>query len=411
MIAIIGAGISGLTVARELKRDFLVFEKKTVCGGLSTQYCAGNQWFDYGGHYFHFQNRAAEKRYLENVASLRPYNKQSRVCLGDRMLPYPVQFHLARFPAALRDTMLREMLDRREDLPPHLDAHVRHTFGNTLYDIFFKPYLQKFWQLPLSSLAADMDRGTIPVPDKRSLIQGAEGKIFATVGYNPVFYYPSDGLKPFIDAYAKALSSRIRLEEPVTAVDVDRRTVTTSRAVYDYEVLVNTMPLKYFLPLVHSRDPFPADSRGLRHISTLVVNAVLKRRQRRFHWAYLPEARFPFYRAGYYPARQPPVCYLERSIVTETPVPKDQVRRETTATLKQLRMIDVAKDIEFFDVKIIPVSYVVFDHAWKSLVPPTLAALRRRQIHSIGRYGSWAYTSMSEDVAQALAAARTLNGA
>ena len=46
----------------------------------------------------------------------------------------------------------------------------------------------------------------------------------------------------------------------------------------------------------------------------------------------------------------------------------------------------------------IPVSYVVFDRHWPRLVPEILDHLRRQRIFSIGRYGSWNYSSMADDI-------------
>jgi hypothetical protein len=42
MIVIIGAGISGLTAARNLDKDYIVLEKENYIGGLSTQYPANS---------------------------------------------------------------------------------------------------------------------------------------------------------------------------------------------------------------------------------------------------------------------------------------------------------------------------------------------------------------------------------
>ena len=74
-------------------------------------------------------------------------------------------------------------------------------------------------------------------------------------------------------------------------------------------------------------------------------------------------------------------------------------------------MIARAGELLFLDLKRVPVSYIVFDHDWPQLVPAALAFLRSRDIHSIGRYGSWDYTSMADDIRQARETADRLNGA
>jgi hypothetical protein len=65
-------------------------------------------------------------------------------------------------------------------------------------------------------------------------------------------------------------------------------------------------------------------------------------------------------------------------------------------------MIADRSEIRFSDLKKIAVSYVVFDRDWPRLVPPALEFLRRQRIFSIGRYGSWNYSSMADDIQDAL---------
>ena len=74
-------------------------------------------------------------------------------------------------------------------------------------------------------------------------------------------------------------------------------------------------------------------------------------------------------------------------------------------------MIERESEILFHDLKKIPVSYVVFDRNWPRLVPAILAHLRRLGIHSIGRYGSWNYSSMADDIRMALATAGSIDPA
>lgn len=55
---IVGAGISGLSLARSLKgKSYLVVEKEPTAGGLCrTHYKNGYVW-DFAGHFFHFSMR------------------------------------------------------------------------------------------------------------------------------------------------------------------------------------------------------------------------------------------------------------------------------------------------------------------------------------------------------------------
>lgn len=409
MNVVIGAGITGLSAAQALRGEFVVLERQARAGGLAGQYRAGGFAFDHGGHYFHFQGKPEVRSHVEGFLPFREYRRDSRVLLGGRFIPYSLQYHLAGLPARQRRRILGEMLaapgaaEAAASLEEHLLAH----FGPTLFRLFFSPYLGKFYGLSLADLIPGMDKGSIPVPNRAQVLAGARRRQRSAEGYNPVFFYPRGGLQRFIDAYGAPLANRVRLGEEVVAVEAGKRRVITSAGSYRYESLVSTVPLNELLALLRPALPFPRQE--LRHLSTLVANAVLARRRRRWNWAYLPERRFPFYRAGYYPAADAVTAYLERTIDARGPLDERAARREALATLRGAGMIAAAGELLFLDLKVIPVSYVVFDRQWPRLVPAIREHLLRLGIHSIGRYGSWDYTSMADDIRQARETARRIN--
>ncbi|MCU0235560.1 MAG: NAD(P)-binding protein [Acidobacteria bacterium] len=406
MNVVIGAGISGLSAGQLLGDDVVILEKNAVAGGLAGQYRAGGFAFDYGGHYFHFQGKPGIKEHVEGFHSFRMYRRDSKILLGKRFIPYSLQYHLAYLPARLRRPILEEIMvaggEGGDDLESFLQAH----FGEKLFQLFFAPFMGKFYGRPLSTLLAGMDKGSIPVPRKEEVLAGARGRQRGGEGYNPVFYYPEGSLQGFIDDYGRPLAGRMRCNEEVVRIETQQRRVHTRAGSYRYANLVSTMPLRALLGMIDPPPPFPR--RQLQHLSTLVVNVVLSRRRRRFHWLYLPEKRFPFYRAGYYPGSGAVAVYLEKTVAAPSLPDARELFRETVFTLRQTGMIADAREILLHDPKVIPVSYVVFDRNWPRLVPGILAHLRRQRIFSIGRYGSWNYSSMADDILMARETAMAL---
>lgn len=411
MNVVIGAGITGLSAAQALRGETLVLERDGRPGGLSGRYRAGGFAFDYGGHYFHFQDKPEVRRHVESFRSFRRFRRDSRVLLLGRAIPYSLQYHLAYLPAPLRRAVVAEILaapiGRGGD--ESLEEFLLNHFGPRLVELFFAPFLGKFYGRPLSRLIAGMDKGSIPLPGRQQVLAGASRRRQFAEGYNPVFYYPRGGLQAFADDYAGPLASSIRYGEEVVAIEPGRRRVITAAGSHPYENLISTMPLNRLLQAL--RPQADAAGRRLRHLSTLVVNAVLARRRRRCHWLYLPEKRFPFYRAGYYPADGTVAVYLERTIAPGLLLERRRLLDETLFTLRETGMIAADKELIFHDAKVIPVSYVVFDRAWPRLVPAALERLRRLNIYSIGRYGGWNYTSMADDIRQGRETAQRLNEA
>ncbi len=412
LTVIIGAGLSGLTVAHHLPQgsQYIILEKSGVAGGLATQFQSGDYWFDYGGHYFHFQDQTGVKDYLKQFSRFREYQRQSKTFLLNRYIPFPVQFHLSHLPGMLRARIFQEMLVHLStaqtgsaDPFANLRDFLRHHFGVTLTELFFQPFLTKYYDTAIETLAANMDKGSIPVPDLQRVQAGYAGKTFTAAGYNPVIYYPARSLRHFIENYARPLLSSIHFNEEVIALDPGRKRVTTTAGSYNYHRLITTMPLNHLLTILPANNDFPAPGL-LRHTATLLSNVVLKQKRKRFHWVYLAEEKFPFYRAGLYAGQSNPVCYLERNVPPNSAatINKERLLEDIVFTLKQLQVIVHQDEILYFDARIIPVSYVIFDCHWQGLVPPLLAKLAALDIHSIGRYGTWNYSSMANDIYNAI---------
>lgn len=411
MIVIIGAGLSGITVARRLRKPFVILEKDGTAGGLAAEYCVGGHRLGHGGHYFHFQNKSDILDDLQDVHPFTQYRRKSHVLLDGRFIPYPIQFHLAYLPACERKTVLRQILNPKQRESENLENFLLNHFGARLHRLFFNPFLSKFYRRDLSDLMANMDKGSIPVPNPDQVVEGARGKKFASAGYNSVFYYPAESMNHFIDLYAAPVAGRIRFHETVTGIDTAKQQVITESGRFDYDRLVSTIPLKHLLTAQRTRGfllPTPGPS-ALEHVSTMVVNAVLSRKRRRFHWIYLPEKKLPFFRAGYYPPPGPVRCYLEKTVTRPEVTNSKSLAEEAFYTLKEIGMIRGRSEISLIDCRLIPVSYVVFNRHWQETVPPLLASLRDRGIYSIGRYGSWNYTSMSDDIQSAMHTAEQLN--
>jgi len=400
MNIVIGAGISGLSAGQALEGELLVLERNAWPGGLSGQYRANGFTFDYGGHYFHFQNKPAIKKHVEKFQDFRAYRRNSKIFMLDRFIPYSLQYHLAYLPARQRHAILAEICRCQGKPNENLEEFLLANFGKHFYFLFFNPFLVKFYRRSLTGLLPGMDKGSIPVPKLKDVLAGSREKKHFSEGYNPVFFYPGQALQKFIESYCRPLQDKINFSEKVTHIDVRRKKLVTSRGTYDYDNLVSTMPLKELLGMISPPPPFPRQQ--LKNISTLVVNAVLARRQRRFHWLYLPEKDFSFYRVGYYPGRQAVSVYLEKTVAFAGPIDESSVCREMTSTLLRTGMVSRPGEILFHDLKKIPVSYVVFDRNWPRLVPAILSYLRRLDIYSIGRYGSWNYSSMADDIQSAM---------
>ena len=267
--------------------------------------------------------------------------------------------------------------------------------------------MSKYTRYPLELMAVGEDRGSIPVPSRQAMLESCQGGRAHGAGYNSEFFYSRHPMAPFFKTLGQHLGTRLHLNEEVLQVDWQNRRVRTTKGTYPYQHLLSTLPLPELLQRMQPSWP-GADTLHLPHTATLIVNGVLARRRRRFHWAYLPNPQTPFYRAGYYPNRPYTAFYLEQTLGPgdSTPDP-ETIRKSTLACLQELGMIHREEELLHHHAVTLPVSYVLIDHENQASVPPLLESLAREDIHSIGRYGRWHYSSMSADIMDALRTVQT----
>ena len=128
------------------------------------------------------------------------------------------------------------------------------------------------------------------------------------------------------------------------------------------------------------------------------------------HWAYDTEKKDPFYRAGTYPTQKRKtsmfVEFTRRH--TDPPPAGKRLINQTLKGLKSLGIITGDDKIEESHVVTLDPAYVLYDRHRKDNLPKIMAALKRRGILSIGRYGAWEYSAMEDAIIQGLEAAESL---
>jgi protoporphyrinogen oxidase len=121
-----------------------------------------------------------------------------------------------------------------------------------------------------------------------------------------------------------------------------------------------------------------------------------------WHWIYVPERRYPFYRVGIFTnamASMAPTggasLYVE--LADRAPVTDASVR-DTLTGLAEAGAIRGVDDVVFAEPKHIEYAYVVFDHHYYAATTEIFRFLEGHGIYPRGRYGSWTYNAMEDCV-------------
>ena len=229
-IAVVGAGISGLSAAHFLKKraDVVVYEAARRPGGLvQCDVIEGFLYHKVGGHVFNSRMEEVLAWFWSFFDREKEFIQATRnaVIAFDRetFVGYPIENHLWQLPAASLKSAVRELLElysTQRSKTANFDEFLRNQFGDTLYQLYFKPYNDKIWKCDLKEVPLDWLQGKLPMPAVSDIFLSNILKRPESEMVHSTFHYPKDGGSQFIaDRLAEGLD--IRTSTPVEHISHD----------------------------------------------------------------------------------------------------------------------------------------------------------------------------------------------
>jgi len=430
MIAIIGAGLAGLSAAFHLSgREFRIFEKEARPGGLVRTEERDGFRFDHAGHVLHFRDPRLRDWARELLGgNWREHERRAAIFSERVQTPYPFQVNTFGRP---RDTILdcvtgfiQARGQAEPSVPPPEDfaGWVLHTFGRGFARRFFFPFNEKLMRRDLRELTADWVSWAIPRPSVEEVIAGAIGPPDpgqAGFGYNPSFVYPRQG---GIESLTRALAAAIGpLETNREAVEVhpkEKEIALQNGERLRYAKMIATLPLPELIRrMPGAPEEIASASRGLKHVSVLCLNfGLIGPPVSDRHWIYFPDPDFRFHRASFYssycpgrPDRQ--ALALEVSLrPDELADLQPELSESCRKSFQSAGFLGDEHRIVHQSLIPIPYAYVVYDRHRQKHLPKILAYLRSMDIYPAGRYARWEYGAMQDALSQGRSAAEEISG-
>jgi protoporphyrinogen oxidase len=437
-LVVLGAGLAGLSAAyhaQKAGKPYLLFEKNDRAGGLVRSERVRGFSFDYTGHLLHMREERTRALVLEELGlseSFAPVQRDSWVYAWGRYTRAPFQANLFGLPSDVVRECLEGALRAQGALPaPKAGSAARARpkkgafqsfedfnlgyFGEGIYRHFMEPYNTKLWGVHPSRMSTEFMGRFVPKP---SLAQMFEGALFDTgkpMGYNANFIYPK---RVGIELLSRAFAGRVAVRTGLRAVEVDprRRLVSLSDgSSVSYSRLVTTLPLTRLVEVIRGAPASVKRAAGrLRASSVLNVNLGISGRDvSSKQWVYVPEARLPFYRVGFYhnfsKAMVPKggsSVYAEMSYSPERPLDKAAAPARVKAGLRSMGILRATDKIAAQWVADIEDAYVVYDAHRGDSVGLIQDWLKGQGIVSTGRWGRWEYAAMEDAIWQGAEAVR-----
>jgi protoporphyrinogen oxidase len=409
---IVGAGVSGLAFA-DWRRDddYLIVEAQEEIGGHCRTVKRDGFVWDYSGHFFHFRHPEIEQYLIDRMGrqDVLRVQRDSRIWYADRYIDFPFQKNIHQLPRSEHEQCLRDLHDRPEEKSGNFKDMLYARYGRGIAEKFLIPYNEKLYAMNLAALDPDAMGRFFPHASVEEIIENADRP--SVDGYNATFTYPEGGAIQYIDALAQGVrGDRITVSERVLGIDLEAKVAKTSRRQIGYDFLISTAPLVSLLDMCAIR----YDSAVFSHNKVQVFNLGFDSKgPPGVHWIYYPQRELSFYRVGFYDN----IFDSERmSLYVEVGVPWGvELSEDDRGALKAKVLTDLQSCGVLGNQTLIASHDVLLDPAYVHITRRSVAeaATRRallaaQDVHSIGRYGSWTYCSIEDNIVEARALAERL---
>jgi protoporphyrinogen oxidase len=439
-IAILGAGVSGLSLARFLVEGGLdpasvhLFEAAPEVGGLCRSRTVDGFTYDVAGGHILYSKDAAAMQWMKDCAggdrAFVRKDRHTRIRFGERWVNYPFENGLGDLPPQANFDCLsgyvaawhRRQVDR-SPAPEDFGSWIRWRFGDGIAGHFMDPYNLKVWKRELSHLTSDWVAGRVPDAPIDDVLRSSVG--IRTEGYvhQSIFFYPrTGGFQAITDGIASTLRARIRLSTPVREIArKGPRSEGWRVNGEEFDLVVSTLPLTD-LPDVLKEMPRDAAEamRGLEFNGLLCVLIALDRPEHPdLSWVYLPhESQGPAnrvtYMSNYSPGNAPGgkssfLCEVTLPGRAQGPsvAPGSEVEEQVIAGLESAGLLSRG-EILFHDRSQVRHAYVVFDHGYSARRKASLDWLEKAGILALGRFGRFEYDNSDQCVIKSRALAQRI---
>ena len=329
-VAIIGAGIAGLTAANLLKRNnipFVLYEAGKKIAGLATSFKDTDGFsYDFGAHFI--TNRLAEAIGVGSECRLVKHYGEA-VWLKGKTYNYP--FGLMTIPRMSLSWFAGQIRSLRNGHTPGSAAEWFHKrYGSALADEVALPLLEAWSGAPAENLSPAVGDGLFGGSIAKTLYLKTAAKLTGRAvacGYNRekpenpnVWHvYPNGGVSTLCEKLAEGLEDSIRLESPVEAIIVENEKVVAvlvKGELQEVSAVISTAPANILAKLVKGSLALQSASQ-FRYRPMVFINMRFEGRgllPDTVMW--FPEKEFPFFRLTEAPLSMPWLAPEGKTIIT-----------------------------------------------------------------------------------------------
>lgn len=403
-IVIIGAGISGLALGQMLKDKYevVLFEGATRPGGLiKCERVNGNLYHTIGGHVFNTKRQDVFDwfwNFFDKESEFTKARRNAAIYLEENsFIPYPIENHIHLLKEDQVKNIISDLLaisNADEAKPKNFEEFLKSQFGETLYEIYFKPYNEKIWQTDLSNIPLSWLEGKLPMPSVAEILFSNIKRIEESSFVHSSFYYPkNDGSQFIIDRLSRGLD--IRNEMQVNSITKKGAQWIINGVKADKVVFAgNIKQLPSLLERKIDITDYASDIESLDYHGTTTVLCEIEPNS--YSWVYLPSAEVKSHRiicTGNFAASNNADGKMSVTIEFTDKINLEEIREN----LQKLPFFPkyVAHHYEKF-------TYPIQNKNTREMIVELKSQLARDNFFLLGRFAEWEYYNMDVAIGAAI---------
>ena len=402
-IAVIGAGISGLSIAQMLRDKYkvTVYEATDSIGGLiKCERIGGSLFHVCGGHIFNTKKQNVLDwfcNHFDKEKEFRLAERNSVIFMSDDLkIPYPIENYIYLLPEQTQKAIISDLLflsKTEQQNCANFKEFLQKRFGETLYNTYFKPYNEKIWRSDLSQVPLDWLEGKLPMPSVEDILYNNFNHVVERQFVHSSFYYEKEeGSQFIINRLAEGLD--IRVSTPITSLRYERPYWFVRDELYDAIVFCGN--IRYLPDILEGVDiqPWAQSIRDLQFHGTTTVFCELE--QNPYSWIYLPDSSFRAHRiictGNFAPSNN------AESHFTGTVEFTDEISKEDI--LLQLEKLPLPA--KYITHRYHPCTYPIQYKNTRAMLQSFKQSMAENQLYMTGRFVDWEYYNMDAAIFAAM---------
>lgn len=407
-IAIVGGGISSISLARLLKDDFEVecLERDSVAGGIArVREVGGRPYHVNGGHCFNSRYEDVMDFVFGEILAKEQWNfiaREAKVFFRGQWVDYPIEFsihQLDKIDPDLAFKITTEMFGASYERGENLEEWFVNHFGPTLSREYFIPYNTKIWGIAPKNMSnvwiEDEKQMKLPVPTKESFFRGLMDRSKDKMVHTSFYYPKTNSINTFLDALGEGVECRLNYEVRSIEKEGSKWVINGERS---YDLIINTSPLDR-VPQILKNIP----SEALNAFEKLKFNRVSNvlwetDGSLEMTWGYIPDPKIGFHRIS----NTGRVVQPHGNFCTQ----------EAIGDIPYERLVEEGRKIAFLkrplDYNVTEHAYVFFDLNYKEAKEKAVSYLHSIGLIPHGRFGEWEYYNMDVCIKRSIDLAQNL---